>query len=322
MNSRNLIKTALGLVLIVLTMSCDKQEDDPTSPPSTETTLPTSNIELLNFMKQNEIDYTQKFSINTTEETKIIGKEGTQLIFPANCFQTLDGESVTGKVELNLIEVYKKSDMIFLNKPTMAYNPNGEGLLPLISGGEFKITASQDGKELKIKPNTTYTLTTKSQDNITSDMQFFTGIEKNDTLTWVQSDSSNITINKSDYLLNINALNWINCDYFYSNPNQQSLIRVKLPKGFNINNCSLFISFDGMTSITQLYGFEEGLITSAPYYKLPIDLDVHFIALSYINQQPYYSISSSKIQNNHLEVLSDLKQITKEDLKKKIELLP
>src|SRR5690606_12398115 len=88
-------------------------------------------------------------TIDAATPALITGAQGTEIQFYANSFVDAAGNDITGNVEIGLIEIYGKKDMIFLNKQTMGDN-NGT-LEPLISGGEFKITASQNGNEVFLK---------------------------------------------------------------------------------------------------------------------------------------------------------------------------
>ena len=54
---------------------------------------------------------------------------------PPNSFVNSNGNTVTGSINLELIEVFKVSDMVWLNKTTTS---NGE---LLVSGEQIKLTA-------------------------------------------------------------------------------------------------------------------------------------------------------------------------------------
>jgi hypothetical protein len=72
-----------------------------------------------------------------------------QVLFFPGSLKDKAGNIVTGIVEIKLLDVYSKADMLLINKPTMGILPNGDRAI-LKSGGEFFMTASQNGEELEI----------------------------------------------------------------------------------------------------------------------------------------------------------------------------
>lgn len=76
----------------------------------------------------------------------VIGKEGTELLIPADAFLYPDGSPVAKDVEILLTEVAKKSELVLSNLPTVS-----DGRM-LVSGGVIKIEAIADGKELHLAP--------------------------------------------------------------------------------------------------------------------------------------------------------------------------
>ena len=94
----------------------------------------------------------------------------------------------------------------------------------------------------------------------------------------------------------------------YNGP--MTTVSAQFPEGFTNNNAMLFISFDGLNSLTGIYGFENGVFTTAPYYELPVGIDVHFIAFTVINDQPHAAIVPAAIADGHLEIIPELTQTT------------
>lgn len=72
------------------------------------------------------------------------GKKGTVMHIPRDAFVTQAGERVRGKIQLEIKEVYQKSDYIKSNLPTIS---NGR---QLISGGVLYLEASAEGRPLKL----------------------------------------------------------------------------------------------------------------------------------------------------------------------------
>ncbi len=62
----------------------------------------------------------------------LLRHKGTLITIPANAFVTLGGFPVTGTVNIEYKELYKKSDMLFSDKPTVLFDGS-----PLKSGGDI-----------------------------------------------------------------------------------------------------------------------------------------------------------------------------------------
>jgi hypothetical protein len=318
----NLKIKIIGLALIALT-ACKKE----TAPhidvlqPGTNNSGTASGADLKAFFNSNLANAEQSFTIDAVNPSLITGNQGTTIQFNPNSFETMSGQNVVGNVQIKLLEIFSKEQMILLNKPTMANNPAG-GLAPLISGGETRITAIQNGQTLRLKPGMDYALSVPAPNGVEPNMGLFYGENGNDTLIWTLADSANFNMQGNNYFPFPTALSWINCDYFYNNPNPKTTVQVQMPTGLNGTNSAIFISFDGLNSLAQLYNFSGGVFTSSPNYQLPIGLPVHFIALAIINGNPHASIVSSTITSNHLEIMPTLTQMTTAQLSTALANLP
>ncbi|MDX1651368.1 MAG: hypothetical protein R3277_02675 [Brumimicrobium sp.] len=289
--------------------ACKKEEPtDPTVEPTPAAGTPSS-VDLMNYFSQNQASEVQNFSGDAGSIITITGNKGTQLSFQANSFETASGNTVTGMIDIELIEIFDKAGMIRLNKPTTGLLPGG-GFAPLTSGGEFKVTAYQNGQELKLKSGYGYNAIVPAPGGVDPNMGLFYGSGSEDTLIWEEADSGFVWGQGSEYSCYFDSLNWINCDYFWNNPNPQTTVSVEIPQGFNNTNCMVFISFDGLNSITTFYNYSNGAYTSSPNYTLPIGIDVHFVAVAFINGNPHVAIIPATIENNHYEIISQLNQTT------------
>lgn len=298
------------LVSSLVMASCKKEEpQDPTQPEPTPTGETPSAQELKDYFSNNENDAIQYFTADSESPISITGNKGTQFNIQANSFETQSGGAVTGSIDFELIEIFDKADMIRLNKPTMGRKFNGD-LEPLISGGEFKLTASQNGSELNLKPGYMYNVIVPAPGGVDPNMNAFNGTVTNDTLIWQPADSGFVTGQGNQYDCWFEQLNWINCDYFMNDPSPQTAVDVEIPQGFNNTTCMLFISFDGLNSMPSFYNYANGVYSTSPSYTLPIGIDVHFVAVSFIAGNPHVAIVPATIQNNHYEIIPQLNQTT------------
>lgn len=303
----------LALVMFVsaLFLSSCKKDKTLNALSTLESSQNVSSTELKDFFTTNLKDQEQNFIIDADNPPLITGENGSTIEFFANSFMDASGNIVNGDIDITLVEIMDKSDMVLANKATLAYGINSD-LAPLVSGGELKVTAKQNGNVLKLRPGYPYKMTVPAPNGTTPDMSLFYGINTNDTLIWDLADSTSFLsqLNGTAYTGYIDSLNWINCDYFYNNPNPQTFVEVDLPSGFTNNNCVIYISFDNLNAITTFHNYSNETYTTAPGYRLPIGLEVHFIALSIINGSPNVAIIPSTIVDNHHETIPSLTATT------------
>jgi len=302
---KHLKKTIAVLAGLTLLFSACKKDDPVVSPPEP---VPGS-IELQTYFNQNISDEIEAFTIDASANESITSSNGTQISFYSNSFKHSNGALVTGNVTIELLEVFDKSGMIRMNAPTLGNVPWGmfQPNMPLISGGEFRVKAFQNGEELELNDGFGYNVNSIVPGGGMADpnMEVFYG-RNSDTLTWDVADSSWVDGNGPNYYTYFDALNWCNIDQFMNTAGPMTTVNVQLPSGFTNLNSALFISIDGVNSVVPVWGFENGVYTIGPYYQLPIGMNVHFIAMAVIGGAPHVAIIPATIQDNHLEIISDL----------------
>jgi hypothetical protein len=159
----------------------------------------------------------QNFNGNAGSPFSITGVKGVKADFPANAFLDAAGNPVAGSVKVTLKEVLSKRDILLSGKMTES---NGQ---ILISGGEIQITASQNGQALKLNPAANVAVkipTTLSTDP----MDLFTFAPTTSDSTWVLNQKARVVTEASYYSFSLPNFGWVNCDYFYSNPNPKTTI--------------------------------------------------------------------------------------------------
>lgn len=159
----------------------------------------------------------QKFTIDADITASLTLPQFTYFNFMPGTFVDQDGNQVKGKIDLEIIEVYKKSDMIFSHINTSTYPDS----LLLESGGMYYLSAKQNGKELFPGPDAYYTVRLSAM-KTKNDMLLFEGSGRNPdffNIVWNRSKDVDTVRNKfrvapEGYLLNTNKYRWINCDRF------------------------------------------------------------------------------------------------------------
>lgn len=285
----------LSASIVMAFFSCKKERLDPA--PASAINTPISN-----FFVKNGVS-AQTFTINSTAYQTITGSAGTFIYINPNSFVTQSNQPVSGNVTIKLKEVYTKKDMILTGMIPMA------GSLPLVSGGEFFIQATQNGEILKLSGSGSVQVSVPTGVTPSNLMNEFYAddLTITDSTGWSTNNDSIIVIQDSTgngtgnyYYFEIDSMDWINCDYFWNDPAPKTNISVNAGSEYNGTNCVVFMSIDGQNTIGQLY-YNNPSYTANGW---PTGKAVTFIAISEINGQYYSAFKSALITVNHNETLN------------------
>ncbi|MCS3796247.1 hypothetical protein [Niastella sp. OAS944] len=124
----------------------------------------------------------EAFYIDADRDNTITAKEGTILTIPAHAFINKSGVA-KGKVKIIVHEYYKYEDILAAKLSTTSNDKQ------LVTGGMLHISAEQDGKEVKIAPQSAVAVSVPTDDYNTK-MMLFKGVEQpsetdNTTLNWI-----------------------------------------------------------------------------------------------------------------------------------------
>ncbi len=301
--------------LVFISFACKKP--DPVPPPATDAAA------LIAFNSDNIEEATQNFSVNANSPIYIYGEKGTSLYLAADALVDSEGNLVTGDVQVALIEIDKKSEMVLMNKATMG--KKGSNHATLISQGEFYVSISQFGTELTL--TSPMTLSTPIDDYDPS-MRKFVNISDEKDLLWEMAadsilnegeDSTGVALS---YEILSGEWGWTNIDKFYSDPRPKTEIFAELPEGFNDTNTEVYVSYDGESNALAQFDVWTGDRFSEHYGLIPIGLEVHFIAVGIEGDELHCSIQSATIIDNHVQNIDDFAAITKDALITLIDALP
>jgi hypothetical protein len=309
-------------------------DDNTVKPPAPK---PDGEALLENF-EANIEELTQNFTVKAEDGAYLTGEQGTIIHFYPNTFTKQNGDPVTGNVDIEIVEIYKKSDMLFTKMATNG--KDGEGnIRTLISGGEFFINATQNGEQLKVPNGFMIGAPVNNTGGADQDMRLFnlkeecTGNDCDDV--WIErADGQRVEVGKMDtpgsagttdvYMAFQNQFGWTNIDRWYSDPRPKTTIHVDVPEGYDGDNCVVYLSYDGeATALARfdVYDSNTSLFTEH-YGQIPIGLEVHFIMVSVVDGEWTYAIQSATIQANHVEVIGTPQSITEEELADLINDLP
>ncbi|HHG83999.1 MAG TPA: hypothetical protein ENJ82_04555 [Bacteroidetes bacterium] len=120
--------------------------------------------------------------VDPKEDRLVVGKKGTVLHIPKDAFvDAQSGEAISSPVQIELKEVYRRSDYLKTNLPTVS---NGRQLM---SGGVVYLDATAAGRRVKLAKGKDIYIEFASRKNVdTRDMQLYAG-EVNDAgdMNWV-----------------------------------------------------------------------------------------------------------------------------------------
>ncbi len=323
---KHLVKiVVLMFAVSLIAVSCKKRKKEEDPKPDGQALHET-------FM-QNRRDMLQTFTIDASQGGTITGSEGTVINFPPNAF-TLNGNPVSGNVEVELIELYGRDAMLLTGRPTNGVKPNGDVEI-MKSGGSLYVNAKKGSDILEII--LPYQITTRPLPSNDPNVMFVLdggrGLE--DTEDWTPMDENNDghedVVQPRDsaagwnFIFNTQNLGWTNLDRWYSFTGPKTQLFVDVPDGYDDSNCEVYLLYAGEpTALARMdrYDTQQEMFTEH-YGYIPIGIQVHLVMVTEIDGTLYASIKSNiTIVNNHVESMPDPQPTTQQDLENALNALP
>jgi len=305
MNTKNvLLANRLFIILFAFAMtltSCNSDNDDT----ATQTYVPSSAA--FGAIRQVALDnLTQNFQIDATNGmTTLTSANGVEIDIDANCL-TLNGNPVTGLIDIKYIELFDGGQMLVTDKTTMGKLPTGD-MAMLISGGEFYINATKNGQQLVLTCNMNLRIPAAltAPDN---GMSLWDGtIDNEGNLDWEEEDpavTGGVLLEQGpmgqSYYAFLNSFGWTNVDRFYNFAGPKTQILASAPSGYNYGNSAIYLHYDGEgNALAKLdtYDAVAGLF-SEHYGQVPVGLACHIIFVTEENGQWRFSIKPVTITAN------------------------
>lgn len=294
----NFKKIGLLFLAIATFVSCDDSDGD-------NTVTPPSATEFAAVRKEALAGKTQHFTATAgAGAITLTSAKGVKININGDCL-TKAGNAVTGAIDIEYVELFDKGDMLVTNKPTMGLMPDGNKNL-LISGGEFFIKATQGGQAL----TTTCSINLMVPTNLTGGLDnamtlWFGNTEDAEDLVWREAkDGADGTGGKggvqgegNNYYVTFGNFGWTNVDKFYSDPRPKTTILVDAPEGYDNDNCSIYLSYDGegQNALAKLDTYTAAGLFSEHYGQIPVGLACHIIFATEDNGQWRYAIKAVTI---------------------------
>ena len=299
------LKTILGTFFITTLFftSCDPQDDNDDFD-SQNNIIPATAQEFKNIRTNALANHTQNFQFDSSDgNITLTSANGVQININGNCL-TLNGNSVTGQVDLEYVELFDKGSMLTTHKPTMGELPNGDKSV-LISGGEFFIEATQNGIPLTTNCGLQLVIPASLTGGADPLMSLWEGqIDAEDNLTWDEVDNpaqgADVFVEGTEYYGILQGFGWSNVDRFYSDSRPKTQLLVQAPNGYDFSNSAIYLSYDGEDSgLAALDTFDDTLqLFSEHYGQIPIGLECHVIFVTEDNGVWRYAIKPVTIVDN------------------------
>ena len=291
----------IGLLFLaaISLVSCNDDNDNQQTP---ATAAEFANV------RQAALDkITQEFTITAEDgATTLTSENGVKITLNGNCL-TKDGNPVTGDVKIEFVEIFNKGNMLVTNKPTMGIMPDGSRSL-LISGGEFFIKATQNGKELATTCNINLQVPTSLTDGVDNAMTLWNGIiDDEGNLAWEDARKADgnggkggVEAGQNSYYVSFGNFGWTNVDRFYSDPRPKTTILADAPEGYDNTNSAIYLSYDGegTNALAKLDTYTAEGLFSEHYGQIPIGLACHVIFATEYNGMWRYAIKGVTVQAN------------------------
>ncbi len=311
--SKRMKRILIILVLGLLVISCKKENSNeffPYKNNELNDTLWYNPVPMAARVRQLDSIFAQPFRIDSVDCINggtISFGDSVQVSFPAN-FSS--GGPTSGKVQVQVLHLNKKGDMVRMNRPTMSYNQL------LVTGGSMNIRVTYNGLPLQLasgKMITVRIFNKMSNTSPSNDMRVFYGYDNAlpassaQQFTWLpwQDSSVNRVIqvqNQSTgtvlrgYQFQINRFGWVNCDYFSDTTQARTKAVVVLPPNFTNANTNVYAVVKSPDIVAQLYADP----TTKRFFIPNIYLGkvVTFVSLSYINGNLYFAQKEVTITAN------------------------
>jgi len=316
----------LVLFAVSLFMGCEKEE--PSNP------LPQpANFKAL--QEEALAERTQTAQFEAEEGLSFTSAKGTMLQIPPNSlFQ--NGDTASGTVALEFVELYERKDMLVTNSATMGIAPDGSRAA-LVSGGEFYVNVTKDGEALDINNQMQMFVPANLTGGGDPAMTLWQGVVDADgTMAWeeekddtgqgedrvvVEGEGDNAT-----YYVSFGEFGWTNVDRFYSDPRPKTTLKVEVPDGYDAGNASVYLSYDGEpNTLARLDTYDSGTgLFSEHYGQIPVGLEMHVIFVTEEAGQWRYAIKGVTVAADDIYsfTLSETLTGTEQDLVDAIDALP
>ena len=292
------------IFLMAINISCRKKSQD--------------SILLLDKFFEKYGAQSQFFTIDASRDTTIYGAMGTRLDLKAWSLCYGNSIPVSGAVQIEMKEIYNKSQMVLSNAQTVSDNKI------LASGGEVYLSATQNNYTVLLCDSQTAKIYFPAE-SPNGEMQLFTGYpggysEYSNSINgsyWSQSQPTQYTATAYDSTLDtwynsfdISGFQFINCDHFWDTDGCD--LSVNLNSGFDNGNTVIYFVFESENCVANSNKFENKLFMFNSNGRIPIGLPITVFAIASRNDEFYFGKTQAVTSAD--EIKFDLKKSTEQEI--------
>jgi len=275
---------ALGLV------ACNKENPTPNTP-----TTPTPEFNSMQEYLSSKTVEAQTFSFLAENGYTFTGNKGTVITIPANGLIDANGTAITGTVEGSVMEVFSNSDIMF----SRVFPRTGGNVLN--SGGEFNLTLTQNGNELRVANGAFVQVEMPAQAEDPGMLLFFADQAEidNPQVGWgnpVDSlmSMSGFTFNSADdtYNLDLDSMGWCNIDAFMGSVQYFDIdFNLTGVSGLDNSNTTAFAVFKDENGVWPMGETGWGSISNNTIQETHLaDVPMNVVVISVVNSELYYGL--------------------------------
>lgn len=179
-------KVVLNLLLMGMLFACSKNDSEKKKDTQQPIKI-TENVAVPNTDAKSLINRlrpkSQFFEFDASSDFTITGKKGTHLYIPRNSFIDKNGQTVTGKVKIELIEVVTVGDFVKANLQTLSNGSllQSEGMLFIDAKSNGQTVALAKGKKIQVE------LPKVPNNAVASNIKIFSGTyDSTGKINWVK----------------------------------------------------------------------------------------------------------------------------------------
>ncbi|MCG8323646.1 MAG: hypothetical protein MI921_29400 [Cytophagales bacterium] len=268
----------------------------------------------------------QIFVLDNDSDTTIRGMEGTILIIPKHSFSIDPEISSAGKIQLELKEYYKKSEIILSGLSTTSDDKIliSSGMLYLNAQYEGENIKLAEGKEIDVFFNDDYSSTDFKG------IPFYGEVDSTGIINWKKNENIRLkkeygqiySIQNGDTLFHktneerffgLSKFGWINSDIFYENENTTDLM-VLIDSNLKLPNLQLVFK-----EINSIISGIHLLDNKFVFTNLPFNQKVSILAFKILEDTMYFGEKDIVITNENQVEKVTLKRSNIEEIMARLE---
>lgn len=257
---------------------------------------------------------TQIFEFKAEQPAYILGAKGVELFIEPDSFVDVTGKTPKDNVQLHLQEVFRKSEMVLTNRPTLSKDRLLE------TGGALNIEVKQDYLPLTLQKPMIAEVPVSDRVKNPIAMQVFQGrmrrrqpFDETETFDWIPSEQNQLQLrrlsNRSVFALSLRALNWINCAYFFRSNEARTMITVQYDNVAPLQEQSAFLVFHDINAVARMYSKRDNRFTM---FNIPVNHKATVIVVG-MGQYGGFYIGKSNIERTSNAIIGIALQAAPEE---------